>query len=74
MCAPARAGWIVLGLLALLPGKATAQTHNSPPRLSIAGGAGVAVPFHGDFDFIPWAWEADVRQAVAPDAVRSGRW
>jgi hypothetical protein len=60
-CGPARAEWILLSLLVLFPGNATAQTRVSPPRVSIGAGAGVALPFHGDFDFTPWAWEADVR-------------
>ena len=40
---------------------ASAQSGDSPPAISAGAAAGVALPFHGDFDFIPWAWEADLR-------------
>lgn len=55
------ARWVVLGPLVLLPGAAAAQATDSPPRVAIGAGAGVAFPLHGDFDFTPWAWDADVR-------------
>lgn len=57
--------WVVLGSLALLPGVAAAQGTSGPPRLSVGAGAGLALPFHGDVDFTPWAWDADVRLAMA---------
>jgi hypothetical protein len=38
----------------------------SAPRVSIGAGAGIAVPCHGDFNFMPWAWDGDVRLAMSP--------
>ena len=38
---------------------------SGPPRVAIGAGAGMAVPFHGDFDFTPWAWDADIRSAMS---------
>ena len=57
--------WLLLGAMLLLPGLATAQSSGPGPRLSLGAGAGVTFPLHGDFDFTPWAWDADVRLAVA---------
>lgn len=56
--------WIVLGALVLLPGLAEAQPY-ATPRVAIGAGGGVAFPLHGDFDFTPWAWEADARVALS---------
>jgi hypothetical protein len=56
---------MLLGAFALLPAAATAQVRDSAPRVSIGGGVGFALPFHGDFDFTPWAWDADVRVAMS---------
>jgi hypothetical protein len=33
--------------------------------VAIAAGAGIAFPLHGDLVFTPWAWEADLRVALA---------
>lgn len=57
--------WVVLGSLVMVPGVAAAQGTSAPPRVSVGAGAGFAVPFHGDFDFTPWAWDADLRVAMA---------
>lgn len=54
----------LLGVLILTPCAASAQPN--PARVSVGAGAGFAVPFHGDFDFTPWAWDADLRVAVSP--------
>ena len=74
-----RTTWALLGVLALLPRIAAAQAPvlMSPPRVSLGAGAGLAIPFHGDFDFTPWAWDADVRVAMARHAlfeVAVGEW
>jgi hypothetical protein len=37
-----------------------AQTAGEP-HLAVGGGAGIATPFHGDFDFTPLAWSVSVR-------------
>jgi hypothetical protein len=51
---------LLFGLVTSIP--AAAQTaDDAAPRISIGAGAGIAFPFHGDFDFTPWAWDADVR-------------
>jgi hypothetical protein len=60
-----RVGSTLLSLFVLFPGTATGQTA-SPPRVSIGAGAGLAVPFHGDFDFTAWTWEADIRVRLSP--------
>jgi hypothetical protein len=53
----------------LTPSLASAQPSAPTPRVSIGGGLGFAVPFHGDFDFTPWAWETDVRVALSSRVV-----
>lgn len=58
----------LLAWLTLLPGLAAAQPA-TPPRVSVGAGAGAALPFHGDLDFMPWAWETDVRVAVSQHVV-----
>lgn len=61
-------GWTVACAL-LMPWAAAAQDNGLPPRVSVGGSAGIALPFHGDFDFTPWAWDADVRFALSPHAL-----
>jgi hypothetical protein len=56
----------VLGLLVSTPAMSAAQSVERAPRVSVGAGAGVAFPFHGDFDFNAGAWEADVRVALSP--------
>jgi hypothetical protein len=59
---------IVLAL-ALSAGPATALAQSpEPPRLTVGGGAGIAFPLHGDFDFNPAAWNASVRARVTSRA------
>ena len=70
------AAWALFGALVLVPRIAAAQ-EDSTPRVSVGAGAGVAFPFHGDFDFTPWAWDADVRIAMSPHVlfeVAVGEW
>lgn len=55
---------------AAVPSVAGAQ--DAHPRLTLAAGGGVAVPFHGDFDFNAKAWEASVRGAIAPHVTIEG--
>jgi hypothetical protein len=38
-----------------------AAAQSEPPSLSIAAGAGIAVPFHSDFSFDAFAWQASIR-------------
>ena len=57
-------GLVLMSAAILTPCPASAQSD--PPRISVGGGAGFAIPFHGDFDFTPWAWDADLRVAVSP--------
>src|SRR5690349_20066545 len=47
-------------LACLIPSAAQAQGAE-PERLSIGVAAGVANPWHGDFDFTAMSWQADVR-------------
>jgi hypothetical protein len=47
-------------LVAVATADAGAQTV-AEPRLTFGGGAGIANPFHGDFDFTPATWQASVR-------------
>jgi hypothetical protein len=68
--------WILLVALVLLPAAAWAQSAD-PPRVSVGAGVGLAFPLHGDFDFTPWAWEADVRVALSRRGVlevAAGEW
>ena len=51
---------IVLGMV----GPAAAQAPDDR-RVSLGAAAGIATPFHGDFDFTATAWQADVRVATA---------
>jgi len=60
-----RVTWLLIGLLVALPAGARAQGASSTPRASIGAGAGMALPFHADFDFTPWAWDADARVALS---------
>lgn len=39
--------------------------QSEPPAFSIAGGAGMAFPFHSDFQFDAFEWHASVRTRVA---------
>jgi hypothetical protein len=57
--------------LAIVPAIAAAQ-DTAPPRLSVGAGAGVALPFHGDFDFTPWAWEGMARVALSAHVLIEG--
>ena len=59
------ARWVLLGTFALLPAAAAAQVTDSVPRIAIGFGAALAVPLHGDFDFTPSAWDADLRVALS---------
>jgi hypothetical protein len=68
--------WALVGALLFFPCVAAAQ-ENATPRVSVGAGAGLAFPFHGDVDFTPWAWDADVRVAMAPHVlfeVAVGEW
>jgi hypothetical protein len=56
--------------LAIVPAVAAAQ--GAPPRVAIGAGAGAAFPFHGDFDFTPWAWEGMARVALSPHVLMEG--
>jgi hypothetical protein len=67
---------VVLVVFALVPAAAAAQSTDAP-RVSIGAGAGVVFPYHGDFDFTPWAWDADFRVAMARRMVleiATGEW
>ena len=67
----------LVAALVLLPPIASAQTADSTPLVSVGAGAGVAFPFHGDFDFTPWVWDADMRVAIARHVlfeVAAGEW
>lgn len=55
----------VFGLVAAVSRSAAAQPADSAPRVLVGAGGGIAFPFHGDFDFTPWAWDADVRIALS---------
>ena len=59
------ATWILFGATLILSDAAAAQSQDPLPRVSVGAGAGVAFPLHGDFDFTPWAWDADVRLAIS---------
>ena len=63
------ARWLLLAAFVLTPGLSSAQPPAPAPRVTVGGGLGVAVPFHADFDFTPWAWEADVRVALSSRVV-----
>lgn len=60
----------MLAALAMSPTRAGAQ--QDPPRLTIAAGAGVAVPLHGDLDFTAPEWQVSVRGAVSPHFALEG--
>jgi len=55
---------LLTGLVLFSGARADAQMR--VPRVSVGGGAGIALPLHGDFDFTPWAWEADLRVGLSP--------
>jgi hypothetical protein len=57
--------WLVIVAFFLVPAASAAQIAHPAPRVAIGAGAGLAVPFHGDYDFTPWAWDADVRLALS---------
>jgi hypothetical protein len=62
--------FIIAALLAGLPIPASAD--DTKPRVSASVGAGVATPFHGDFDFKAGAWLAAVRVATSRYMVIEG--
>jgi opacity protein-like surface antigen len=48
-------------------GAASAAAQASDTRhVSVGGGAGIATPLHGDFDFRAASWQADVRVDTTP--------
>jgi hypothetical protein len=53
-------------LVALSPSVVNGQ--DAPPKLTIAAGGGIAVPFHADFDFTAPSWEVSVRGSIARHA------
>jgi hypothetical protein len=61
---------LALASLAVIPSRADAQQDR--PRLSVAAGGGIAVPFHADFDFNAPHWEASARGAIARYVVVEG--
>jgi hypothetical protein len=68
---------LLLSLFALFPRAAGAQPTGEAPRISIGGGAGLAFLYHGDFDFTPWAWDADLRIRMSRRVmleVAAGEW
>jgi hypothetical protein len=70
------ARYVLLVAFALLPATAGAQSTESP-RVSIGAGAGVAFPYHGDYNFTPWAWDADLRIRMSRRVmleVAAGEW
>lgn len=52
---------IVVFASILLDGARAGAQQQDPPRLSIAGGAGVALPLHADLDFTPSEWQVSFR-------------
>lgn len=68
---------VLVGTFAVLPRTAAAQSNVPSPRVSVGAGAGLAIPLHGDFDFTPWAWDADVRLKMGPHGLleaAAGEW
>jgi hypothetical protein len=61
---------VVIHLLIFVVQPAAAQSE--PPAFSVAAGAGVAFPFHGDFDFNAFDWHASIRTRVAKHVVVEG--
>ena len=62
----------LLGLAALAMNPARAAAQQDSPRLSIAAGAGAAMPLHGDLDFIAREWQMSVRGSVTPHFALEG--
>jgi hypothetical protein len=50
---------------------ANAQTAGEP-QLTVGGGAGIANPLHGDFDFTPPTWNVSVRGHTGPHFIVEG--
>ena len=51
---------LIVAILCIAVTPAGAQSSD-PPALSVAGGAGIAFPFHSDFSSNPVAWHGSVR-------------
>lgn len=71
------ARWVLWSVLLLLPAGVSAQPVWPAPRVAIAAGTGVALPFHGDLDFTPWTWESDLRLRMSRPVwfeVAAGEW
>ena len=58
--------------VAILADGAAAQGQQSPPRLSTSIAAGLAVPWHADFDFNAPEWQVAVRGTVSPRFLLEG--
>ena len=58
--------------LAQLIGPARANAQQPPPKLSIAGAAGISNPFHGDFNFTAPQWQISLRTAVSDHFLLEG--
>jgi hypothetical protein len=61
----------VLLAIALNGARADAQQQD-PPRLTIAAGAGVAMPLQGDLDFTASEWQVSVRGRMSPHFALEG--
>lgn len=61
---------LLIGMVAAVTHPAAAQSQ--PPGLSIAAGAGIALPFHSDFSFDAFAWQASMRVRAADHLLIEG--
>src|SRR5829696_1729181 len=55
----------MIATVAVLLAAERADAQDRAPRLTVAAAAGIASPFHGDFDFTAPSWEVSVRGATA---------
>jgi len=60
-CASARIGLPALAVLFILAACPAAAQGPDGRHVSVGAAAGLATPWHGDFDFTATAWQADVR-------------
>jgi hypothetical protein len=68
---PSLACILLASTLWLLPAAAAAQ-DGEPPLVSVAAGAGRAFPFHSDFSFNAFAWQASARVRTARHFLMEG--
>jgi hypothetical protein len=68
----ARTAVVAFGAFLAALSSSVVSGQDEPPKLTIAGGGGIAVPFYADFDFTAPSWEVSVRGSIARHVALEG--